>query len=677
MVAQSDGTAPSRDDIESTVTFLSEQLPTAETMEIHGAAFDIYRDDADRWRWRLIDDQRRQLAQSGGSVHTENEAVMATNTFSDRFVDARVLVLESIGIELFEAGPGWRWRIVSPTDETIVTSTGTFADRAAAETAAQAAADGVVGAPVLTYGRAGFEIVPTDEGWSWRLRAETDELIATHEGADLDEAAIGDRAARTRAVLEDAVIVEYDDVDCEVYPADDDDWRWRLVSDERELLAESGEAFNDEAAARNGAESVKESILAADLIEFEEAAFQQYEIDEQWRWRLIDAEGQVLADSGEEYGSKEAVRDGMTTLKEHAPDADVLEIDAAAFEIYRNEDGQYTWRLIDEGGALIAHEAGGHDTRAGARDAVASLTAAVEATQVRTMDEAVFQLVNAGEEWTVRLIDVDGTVLGTTVDGETTRDGARERIERFRAEGTSASIDRFGPVTVKRRNGGSWQFELIEPDRTVVASGEQRYDSAEATETDIELLTEHASQAPMFTVDEGIVWASPDPVDGTWRWQLVGRDREILGVAARSTEDLDSLFEAVETIKSRVQAASQFEIETLALEIAGDDGGWYWRALDSDEAILAVAPGTHEHRDDVTVAMDRAREAAIDASILEIDDPAFEFHERDDGWVWRLLDATGTPLSESVEPHPTRQEAREEMLAAKEHGPDGEMVVTW
>lgn len=65
------------------------------------------------------------------------------------------------------------------------------------------------------------------------------------------------------------------------------------------------------------------------------------------------------------------------------------------------------------------------------------------------------------------------------------------------------------------------------------------------------------------------------------------------------------------------------------------------------------------------------------SSIIEINEVAFEFHDQEDGWGWRLVDEHGAPLAESVDPHATRQAAREEMLAVKEHAPEGETVVTW
>ncbi|MDZ7701865.1 MAG: DUF1508 domain-containing protein [Halobacteriales archaeon] len=62
------------------------------------------------------------------------------------------------------------------------------------------------------------------------------------------------------------------------YP-DDGDWRWRLVTDDRELLAASGDGYADEGAAEAAVEAAfATGHLAADLIEFEHAAFQRVRV---------------------------------------------------------------------------------------------------------------------------------------------------------------------------------------------------------------------------------------------------------------------------------------------------------------------------------------------------------------------------------------------------------------
>lgn len=676
VVAESADTASTRDAVESTVTYLSDHLPSAETLEIHGAAFDISRDDTDLWTWRLVDGERRSLARSHERSQTEEAAITSMETFVERLSDVRVLPLEQTGFELFETDDGWQWRCVTPRDEILVTSAETSDDRQAAEAAAKEASQAIADAPVVEYGSPGFELVPSDGRWSWRLRDEVDDLIADHAGEGTDRSTMRDLASRTRAVLPEADIVEFADIEFESFP-EEEGWCWRLVAEDRELLAESVEEYSDDAAATEAAEDVKACMLAADLIEFDQAAFQQYESDGEWRWRLIDDGGQVLADSGEEYGSQEAVKAGMTTLKEHAPDAEVLEIETAAFEIYRGEDRDYRWRLIDEGGTLIAAGAGTYDSREAAREAVDHLTDHVAATNVRSMPNAVFQLYESGGRWAARLIDSDGTILAETRDPVTTRDAARESIEHMQMAGRDASIDTLGTITVKLQNGAGWRWELVEPDGTTVASGDRTYASREAAIEDVDMLVEDAGDAPMFTIDEGIVWAHADPESGQWEWRLVDADRTVLATGARSYESRDLLLEDVEVVRTRAPEAERFEIDTTAFELVAEDGWWHWRVLDEDERVLAVDPGTHPAREDAESAIGRARTAAERASIIKIDDPVFEFHQRGDGWVWRLLDATGQPIAESIETHENRQEAREEMLSVKEYGPDGETVVTW
>ncbi|MFB6091928.1 MAG: HVO_2922 family protein [Haloquadratum sp.] len=45
----------------------------------------------------------------------------------------------------------------------------------------------------------------------------------------------------------------------------------------------------------------------------------------QYRWRLVHANGNIIADSGEGYASKQKAKQGIRSVKENAPDADVVE----------------------------------------------------------------------------------------------------------------------------------------------------------------------------------------------------------------------------------------------------------------------------------------------------------------------------------------------------------------
>jgi len=58
------------------------------------------------------------------------------------------------------------------------------------------------------------------------------------------------------------------------------------------------------------------------------ATFELYrdETDE-WRWRLVHGNGNIIADSGEGYASRQKAEQGLRSVKENAPDAEVETLD--------------------------------------------------------------------------------------------------------------------------------------------------------------------------------------------------------------------------------------------------------------------------------------------------------------------------------------------------------------
>lgn len=47
----------------------------------------------------------------------------------------------------------------------------------------------------------------------------------------------------------------------------------------------------------------------------------------QWRWRLVHDNGNILADSGEGYSSKQKCKQGLESVQQNAADADVVTVD--------------------------------------------------------------------------------------------------------------------------------------------------------------------------------------------------------------------------------------------------------------------------------------------------------------------------------------------------------------
>ncbi|MFB6090015.1 MAG: HVO_2922 family protein [Halobellus sp.] len=47
----------------------------------------------------------------------------------------------------------------------------------------------------------------------------------------------------------------------------------------------------------------------------------------QYRWRLVHSNGNIIADSGEGYATKQKAKQGIESVKQNAADAEVVEED--------------------------------------------------------------------------------------------------------------------------------------------------------------------------------------------------------------------------------------------------------------------------------------------------------------------------------------------------------------
>jgi uncharacterized protein YegP (UPF0339 family) len=58
------------------------------------------------------------------------------------------------------------------------------------------------------------------------------------------------------------------------------------------------------------------------------ATFELFEDSEgKHRWRLVHDNGNIIADSGEGYATAQKARQGLRSVKENAPGADVVEVE--------------------------------------------------------------------------------------------------------------------------------------------------------------------------------------------------------------------------------------------------------------------------------------------------------------------------------------------------------------
>ena len=124
-----------------------------------------------------------------------------------------------------------------------------------------------------------------------------------------------------------------------------------------------------------GPETDETDTEAPEPIELEShAEFELYEDNAgEYRWRLVHDNGNIIADSGEGYASKSNVKRAMDSVRKHAESADYLKIDPTGFEIYRDAAGEWRWRLVHENGEILADSGQGYASRQKARQGVDSV----------------------------------------------------------------------------------------------------------------------------------------------------------------------------------------------------------------------------------------------------------------------------------------------------------------
>ncbi|AXG08779.1 DUF1508 domain-containing protein [Haloplanus rubicundus] len=104
----------------------------------------------------------------------------------------------------------------------------------------------------------------------------------------------------------------------------------------------------------------------------------------EWRWRFVAANGEIIADGGEGYVSKRNAREAAERVRAAAPDADVLDVDDAAFEVYEDRAGEWRWRLRHRNGEIVADGGEGYASRRGAREAVGRVKQRADGAAVET-----------------------------------------------------------------------------------------------------------------------------------------------------------------------------------------------------------------------------------------------------------------------------------------------------
>jgi amphi-Trp domain-containing protein len=123
----------------------------------------------------------------------------------------------------------------------------------------------------------------------------------------------------------------------EVYEGAGDEYRWRLVHRNGNIIADGSEGYASKQKAKQGLEGVRTNASGAYIIDQSNAEdapeeggsnalFTLYEDEgEQWRWRLVHRNGNIIAEGSQGYSSKQKARQGLASVQTNTAGAPVVE----------------------------------------------------------------------------------------------------------------------------------------------------------------------------------------------------------------------------------------------------------------------------------------------------------------------------------------------------------------
>ena len=132
--------------------------------------------------------------------------------------------------------------------------------------------------------------------------------------------------------------------------------------------------------------------------EASQARFEVYEDNaEQYRWRLVHRNGNIIADSGEGYASAQKAEQGLESVRTNAPGAYVVDTSkddhaetvedggsSATFELFEDSAGKWRWRLVHDNGNIIGDGGQGYSSKQKAKQGLDSVRRNVRGAPIDT-----------------------------------------------------------------------------------------------------------------------------------------------------------------------------------------------------------------------------------------------------------------------------------------------------
>ena len=339
--------------------------------------------------------ERDQLAAELEAAEAATEdAETETAELSTR-VDA--LYASQSRFELYEdRGGAWRWRLRHRNGNLVASSGEGYTRKHNAQKGIASVRRDALGAttllfesePELPAEEASFEpVTETESGatieayednagtWRWRLRHDNGEVLGDGSEGYASKSNLKRAIGRVQEYVGPADYLWFDPAGFEVYRDAAGTWRWRLVHRNGNLLADSGSGYSRRNDANRAVERIRTGLDDFEFETYEDAAGE-------YRWRLKGSNDRIVADSGEGYADRGGVEDAVERVRTYSPEADVLDIGRAAFEIYEDAAGEHRWRLRHRNGNIMMDSGEGYADRSGARDGIESVKRTAPAAEI-------------------------------------------------------------------------------------------------------------------------------------------------------------------------------------------------------------------------------------------------------------------------------------------------------
>jgi uncharacterized protein YegP (UPF0339 family) len=293
------------------------------------ARFELYEDKGGQYRWRLRHRNGNVIADGGEGYTQKHNAQKGMQSVQRNALGATVLHVES-ETDLPEAEESFE-----PVEE--------------------------------TPSQASFELYEDNAGeFRFRLRHDNGNVIA--DGGEGYTSRSGARTAieRIQEYVGPADYLQFDPTGFEIYRDSASEWRWRLVHRNGNVLADSGEGYSRRRDARRAVNRIRSNLDDMTVEVYEDAG-------DEYRWHLESANGRLMADSGEGYADRGGAEDAVERFETYASEASVLDVGRAAFELFEDSAGDARWRLRHRNGNILADAGQGYADRTRAREGIESV----------------------------------------------------------------------------------------------------------------------------------------------------------------------------------------------------------------------------------------------------------------------------------------------------------------